>query len=163
MRAVTSWIELTRTGTNGSQLWDVAFISQALVATSLGSLPSNHASSRALLEWLEDCQMQENPKYWKQGYRNATKGAWPFSTKEQGYTVSDCAAEGMKAVLALQSLPFVPPLVEIVLTTGTATCLSSSRTLGCATAWTLSSGCRTRTVVLLPVRLSRCCILADSE
>lgn len=29
----------------------------------------------------------------------------PFSTKEQGYTVSDCTAEGLKAVMMLQSLP----------------------------------------------------------
>lgn len=94
-------------GTNGSQLWDAAFISQALVETGLGSLPQNQDSTHKLLKWLDDCQIRENPKYYEEAYRHATKGAWPFSTKEQGYTVSDCAAEGMKAVLLLQSLPFV--------------------------------------------------------
>jgi squalene cyclase len=35
--------------------------------------------------------------------RHRTKGAWPFSTKEQGYTVSDCTGEGLKSVLYLQT------------------------------------------------------------
>ena len=35
-------------------------------------------------------------------YRQKRKGGWPFSTKDNGYIVSDCAAEGMKAVLLLQ-------------------------------------------------------------
>ena len=96
-------------GTNGSQLWDTAFISQALVETGLGAEPQNHESTKALLSWLEDCQIRENPKWFVEGYRHATKGAWPFSTREQGYTVSDCAAEGMKAVLLLQSLPYALP------------------------------------------------------
>lgn len=46
--------------------------------------------------------MQSNPIHFHTAYRQATKGAWPFSTKTQGYTVSDCAAEGLKAVLFLQ-------------------------------------------------------------
>ena len=35
-------------------------------------------------------------------YRQPRKGGWPFSTKENGYIVSDCAAESMKAVILLQ-------------------------------------------------------------
>jgi lanosterol synthase len=92
-------------GTNGSQLWDAAFISQALVETGIGALPENQQSTTALLTWLDKCQIQENPKWFKAAYRHATKGAWPFSTKEQGYTVSDTTAEGMKAVMMLQELP----------------------------------------------------------
>lgn len=92
-------------GTNGSQLWDAAFISQALVETGIGALSENQASATHLLDWLDKCQIRENPKWYVEGYRHATKGAWPFSTKEQGYTVSDCTAEGMKAVMMLQELP----------------------------------------------------------
>ena len=93
------------TGTNGSQLWDASFIAQALYESSLATLPQNVSSTHKLLEWLDDCQIRENPKYFEEAYRHETKGAWPFSTKEQGYTVSDCTAEGMKSVLLLQSLP----------------------------------------------------------
>lgn len=53
-----------------------------------------------------------HPETWQQcslcyqhhdsAYRHTTKGAWPFSTKEQGYTVSDCTAEALKAVIYAQ-------------------------------------------------------------
>ncbi|KAL8277972.1 hypothetical protein RQP46_009604 [Phenoliferia psychrophenolica] len=99
-------------GTNGSQLWDAAFISQALVETGLGKEPENLASATHVLEWLDQCQIREDPKWYKEAFRHSTKGAWPFSTKEQGYTVSDCTAEGLKAVMMLQSLPKMPQLVS---------------------------------------------------
>ncbi len=92
------------TGTNGSQLWDIAFISQALVETGLGEEEENQQSCLKALDWLDKCQIQENPKWYKEGYRHASKGAWPFSTPEQSYTVSDCTGEGMKAAMALQTL-----------------------------------------------------------
>ncbi|GAA5979903.1 hypothetical protein JCM5350_005536 [Sporobolomyces pararoseus] len=100
------------TGTNGSQLWDAAFIAQALHESELATLPENEESTLKLLEWLEDCQILENPKHFEKAFRHETKGAWPFSTKEQGYTVSDCTSEGLKSVLLLQSLPNMPELVN---------------------------------------------------
>ena len=90
-------------GTNGSQLWDVAFMAQALVETGLAEEEENHASMIGALGWLEQCQIRENPKHFESAYRHTTKGAWPFSTKEQGYTVSDCTGEGLKAVLYIQN------------------------------------------------------------
>jgi len=91
-------------GTNGSQLWDAAFTAQMLYETGLAELPENHKSVNHLLEWIDDCQMQEDTKWVKEAHRHPSKGAWPFSTKEQHYTVSDCTAEGLKAVIYLQSL-----------------------------------------------------------
>lgn len=90
------------TGTNGSQLWDIAFITQALVESGIADNDANRASLGKALEWLEQTQMTENPKHFNEAYRHATKGAWPFSTKEQGYTVSDCTGEGLKAALYIQ-------------------------------------------------------------
>lgn len=89
-------------GTNGSQLWDIAFITQALVETGLGDEPENRDNLVRALRWLDQCQIQQNPKHYESSYRHATKGAWPFSTRTQGYTVSDCTGEGMKAVLYIQ-------------------------------------------------------------
>lgn len=90
-------------GTNGSQLWDTALVAQAVSSTStLVRNPSIKPSVQAILAWLEDTQITENPQHFRSCYRHATKGAWPFSTKQQGYTVTDCTAEGMKAVLDLQ-------------------------------------------------------------
>ncbi|RVW23149.1 Cycloartenol synthase [Vitis vinifera] len=41
-------------------------------------------------------------KFW---YRHISKGAWPFSTADQGWPISDCTAEGLKAVILLSKLP----------------------------------------------------------
>ncbi|KAI6125392.1 terpenoid cyclases/protein prenyltransferase alpha-alpha toroid [Pisolithus croceorrhizus] len=90
-------------GTNGSQLWDIGFISQALVETGLANDDENKESLRKALEWLDVCQIRDNPKHYETAYRHRTKGAWPFSTKEQGYTVSDCVGEGLKSVLYIQN------------------------------------------------------------
>ncbi|TIC01122.1 terpene synthase [Wallemia mellicola] len=91
---------LRETGTNGSQLWDAAFIAQALVETGLGEEEENKGATEKLLDWLDKCQIRQDPPY--PAYRQPTKGAWPFSTAEQGYTVSDCTAEGIKSVIFLQ-------------------------------------------------------------
>ncbi|KAJ7091189.1 terpenoid cyclases/protein prenyltransferase alpha-alpha toroid [Mycena epipterygia] len=91
------------TGTNGSQLWDTAFAAQALVETGLADVEENKVSAMKMLEWLDKAQMQDNPKHYHTAYRQASKGAWAFSTKEQGYTLTDCTGEALKAVLYLQN------------------------------------------------------------
>ena len=93
---------LMMTGTNGSQLWDTSFIAQAMCESGLSAKPANHKICERILSWLDMCQIRENPRFHRTAYRFATKGAWPFSTREQGYTVSDCTAEGLKGVLMLQ-------------------------------------------------------------
>lgn len=90
------------TGTNGSQLWDIAFISQAIVESGLAAEESNRPSCVKALEWLDDSQIKGNTMHYGKDYRHQSKGAWPFSTRAQSYTVSDCTAEGLKAVLYLQ-------------------------------------------------------------
>ncbi|THG23160.1 hypothetical protein TEA_008068 [Camellia sinensis var. sinensis] len=45
---------------------------------------------------LDDCP--GNLDFW---YRHISKGAWPFSTADHGWPISDCTAEGLKAVLLL--------------------------------------------------------------
>lgn len=90
------------TGTNGSQLWDVGFITQAMVESGLAEEEGNKESLVKALKWLDLCQIRANPKHFETSHRHATKGAWPFSTRTQGYTVSDCTGEGLKAVLYVQ-------------------------------------------------------------
>lgn len=38
-------------------------------------------------------------------YRHISKGAWPFSTRDHGWPISDCSSEGLKAALTLANLP----------------------------------------------------------
>ena len=90
-------------GTNGSQLWDISFITQALVESGLADKPENRPSLVKALGWLEDTQIKDHPTFFETSYRHPTRGAWPFSTRTQGYTVSDCTGEGLKAVLYIQN------------------------------------------------------------
>ncbi|KAG5513724.1 hypothetical protein PMAC_000762 [Pneumocystis sp. 'macacae'] len=91
-------------GTNGVQLWDTSFSIQALVESGLAEEPEFINSMTKALIFLDKCQIQKDCDDQQKCYRHRRKGAWPFSTKEQGYTVSDCTAEGLKAVLLLQKL-----------------------------------------------------------
>jgi lanosterol synthase len=65
-------------GTNGTQIWDTAFIVQALVETGLADVPEYHESLIKALHWLDDSQIRENPKHFEKAYRHSTKGAWSF-------------------------------------------------------------------------------------
>ncbi|CDO68816.1 hypothetical protein BN946_scf184805.g25 [Trametes cinnabarina] len=89
-------------GTNGSQLWDIGFTAQALVESGLAHEDEFRESVFRALRWLEHAQIRDNPKHFTTAYRHPTKGAWPFSTRTQGYTVSDCTGEGLKAVIYIQ-------------------------------------------------------------
>ena len=141
-------------GTNGSQLWDAAFAAQMLYETGLAELEENKESVNKLLGWIDDCQMQEDTPYVEVAHRHPSKGAWPFSTREQHYTVSDCTAEGLKAVIYLQSLGCVPhtsgtafsPLIHDPRLTGTPP--TSSAKSACAGPSTFSYPCRTRMAAL---------------
>ena len=87
---------------NGSQLWDIAFISQAVVESGLAAEESNRASCVKALEWLDQAQIKDNTMHYGKDYRHRSKGAWPFSTPVNGYGVSDCTGEALKGVLCLQ-------------------------------------------------------------
>lgn len=90
---------LTCGGTNGTQLWDTAFSVIAAAEAGLVKRPEfNESMERALL-FLDNSQFRDDLA---DPYRQKRKGGWPFSTKDNSYIVSDCAAEGMKAVLLLQ-------------------------------------------------------------
>lgn len=63
------------TGTNGSQLWDLAFISQAIVESGLAEEEANGESCFRALDWLDKAQIRENPKWYEVAYRHGSKGA----------------------------------------------------------------------------------------
>ena len=69
----------------------------------LAKEPQNHESIIRALEFIDDCQIKCNVPEMERCYRHCSKGAWPFSTRHQGYTVSDCTAEGLKSVIHLQN------------------------------------------------------------
>ena len=99
-------------GTNGVQTWDTSWLVQAVVEAELAEDPKWKPMLTNALEFLEDQQIRENCREQDVCYRQQRKGAWAFSTKTQGYTVSDTTSEALKAVLMLQRLPGYPKQVS---------------------------------------------------
>ncbi|KAL8716522.1 MAG: hypothetical protein Q9225_006159, partial [Loekoesia sp. 1 TL-2023] len=99
-------------GTNGVQTWDTSFLIQAVVEAGLAEDPKWRPMLIKALEFLDDQQIRENCREQDVCYRQRRKGAWAFSTREQGYTVSDCTSEALKSVILLQHLPGYPKLVS---------------------------------------------------
>ncbi|KAM3068894.1 Lanosterol synthase erg7A [Clarireedia jacksonii] len=99
-------------GTNGVQCWDTAFLIQAVMDAGLAEDPRWRPMLTKALEFLDDQQIRENVDDQAVCYRQQRKGAWAFSTKDQGYAVSDCISEALKAVILLQRTPGYPTLLE---------------------------------------------------
>jgi lanosterol synthase len=99
-------------GTNGVQTWDTSFLILAVVEAGEAENPIWKPMLMSALAFLEDQQIRENCREQDVCYRQRRKGAWAFSTKTQGYTVSDCTSEALKAVILLQNTPGFPTLVS---------------------------------------------------
>jgi len=98
-------------GYNGSQLWDTAFSLQAIIESGLG-----HEFAETMKlghSYLDVTQVRENVPNNERYYRHISKGAWPFSTRDHGWPISDCTAEGLKTVLLLRQFEFITPLEDV--------------------------------------------------
>ncbi|KAI8928054.1 terpenoid cyclases/protein prenyltransferase alpha-alpha toroid [Entophlyctis helioformis] len=94
------------------RLWDTAFAVQASLEAGLAQEEEFHSMFQKAYDFMDDMQIRHNMENYKQCYRHISKGAWPFSTREQSYTVSDCTAEGLKSVLLThKALTYVKPTV----------------------------------------------------
>ncbi|KAF8020214.1 hypothetical protein BT93_G0805 [Corymbia citriodora subsp. variegata] len=90
-------------GYNGSQLWDVAFAVQALLATNL--VDECGSALKKAHEFVKDSQVRaDGSRDLANWYRHIGKGGWPFSTPEHGWIISDCTAEALKAALFLSEM-----------------------------------------------------------
>ncbi|MEM9191058.1 MAG: prenyltransferase/squalene oxidase repeat-containing protein [Myxococcota bacterium] len=98
----SDWDGVKMQGYNSSELWDTAFAVQAMVATGakVKSLPT---LSRAA-DFIDRTQVREDVPHRERVFRHASRGGWPFSTREHGWPISDCTAEGIKASLQLEGL-----------------------------------------------------------
>ena len=99
-------------GTNGVQTWDTSWLIQAAVEAGIAEDPKWKSMLVKALEFLEYQQIRENCKEQDICYRQQRKGAWAFSTKTQGYTVSDTTSEALKAVIMLQIEHQYPKLIS---------------------------------------------------
>ncbi|XP_057979064.1 cycloartenol synthase 2 [Malania oleifera] len=91
-------------GYNGSQLWDAAFAVQAIISTNL--VEEYGPTLRKAHTFIKNSQVLEDcPGDLASWYRHISKGCWPFSTADHGWPISDCTAEGLKAILLLSKIP----------------------------------------------------------
>ncbi|ODQ81187.1 hypothetical protein BABINDRAFT_33741 [Babjeviella inositovora NRRL Y-12698] len=98
-------------GTNGVQVWDAAFAVQYLFMAGLAELPRYRGVvARAYTLLLHS---QFDTECVPGSFRDARDGGWPFSTKTQGYTVSDCSAEALKAIIMVKNSPVFGDLPQI--------------------------------------------------
>lgn len=90
-------------GTNGVQVWDVAFALQYCCVAGLAEHPEFHDMITRGYRFL--VRSQFDTECVPGSFRDRRSGGWPFSTKPQGFTVSDCTAESIKAILMVQNTP----------------------------------------------------------
>ncbi len=90
---------LKMNGYNGSQLWDTAFATQALVESGMAETFPEMA--RRSYKFFDDNQIRVNYRQHDRYFRDVTVGGWAFSTRDQGWPVTDCTSEGMKSALML--------------------------------------------------------------
>ncbi|KAG7023335.1 putative oxidosqualene cyclase, partial [Cucurbita argyrosperma subsp. argyrosperma] len=93
-------------GYHGSQLWDVAFAVQAIVATDL--VEEYGSVLKKAHDFVKNSQVRRNgfgdddPSDW---YRHISKGGWPFSTPDNAWPVSDCTSEALKVAIMMSQMP----------------------------------------------------------
>jgi len=97
-------------GYNGSQLWDTAFWVQAVAESGIGY--EFQESLNKARHYLDISQVPADAPNMHKYHRHYSKGAWPFSTQDHGWPISDCTAEGIKASLSLRQFPYVFPISD---------------------------------------------------
>jgi len=92
-------------GYNGSQLWDVAFTTRAMLESDLGLLFPETINKG--YQFIDNMQILTEHETHQEFFRHPMIGSWPFSTAEQGWPVADCTAKGLSATLAIQKTGLV--------------------------------------------------------
>ncbi|PAN24753.1 hypothetical protein PAHAL_4G248900 [Panicum hallii] len=84
---------------DGCQSWETAFIIQAYCETGL--VAELGPSLRRAYDFINKSQILENHPNSESYYRHRSKGSWTLSTADNGWSVSDCTAEALQALLCV--------------------------------------------------------------
>ncbi|XP_066380935.1 achilleol B synthase-like [Miscanthus floridulus] len=87
---------------DGNPTWETSFIVQAYCSTGL--INEIDSTLRKAHEFIKSSQIRENHPDYKTYYRHKSKGSWTLSTADNGWSVSDCTAEALKALLLLSNI-----------------------------------------------------------
>lgn len=97
-------------GYNGSQLWDTALATRAILESDLGKrFPKTVERS---YRFIERSQIKSEHPTHAEFFRHPMIGSWPFSTADNGWPVSDCTAEGLSAALAIHRSGLVEAVID---------------------------------------------------
>ncbi|CAL5040975.1 unnamed protein product [Urochloa decumbens] len=86
----------------GCQSWETAFIVQAFCSTDL--VNEFGPTLERAHDFLKKSQVLENHPNYESYYRHRSKGSWTLSTADNGWSVSDCTAEALKALMLLSKI-----------------------------------------------------------
>lgn len=101
-------------GYNGSQLWDTSFALQAILE---GGLEEHFPEvCQQAYNYIDISQVQEELSDTDRNkfFRHRSKGGWPFSTRDHGWPISDCTAEGLSSVLKAHHQNLMPVEKKLV-------------------------------------------------
>ncbi|CAM0914184.1 unnamed protein product [Alopecurus aequalis] len=84
---------------DGCQGWEMPFIVQAISSTDL--IDEFAPIIKKAHEFIKKSQVLANFPSYQRFYRHRSKGSWTLSTIDNGWSVSDCTAEAVKALLLL--------------------------------------------------------------
>ncbi|VAI00097.1 unnamed protein product [Triticum turgidum subsp. durum] len=87
---------------DGCQSWEIAFIIQAYCSTNL--VNEFGTTLKKAYGFLKSSQVLDNHPDGEAYYRHRSKGSWTLSTADNGWSVSDCTAEALKALLLLSNI-----------------------------------------------------------
>jgi squalene/oxidosqualene cyclase-like protein len=88
-------------GYHSSRVWDTSFAVQALVAS--GELERVQPTLESANRYLDENQVKRDLPLRERSYRDPTRGGWGFSQKDNGWIVSDCTGEALRAVIGVRS------------------------------------------------------------
>eukprot|EP00668_Euglena_longa_P001203 GGOE01001427.1.p1 GENE.GGOE01001427.1~~GGOE01001427.1.p1 ORF type:complete len:940 (-),score=217.60 GGOE01001427.1:403-3012(-) len=105
-------------GYNGSQMWDTSLAIQGVLESGLAEkFPDVCKGAWRFVERTQILSTEtsqateafkyEEPALRKKYNRHVSQGGWPFSTSAHGWPISDCTAEGVKAVCSLLKTPCI--------------------------------------------------------
>ncbi|KAI8711754.1 Terpene cyclase/mutase family member [Fusarium sp. LHS14.1] len=98
--------------TNRSQCWDTAFLIQAACHCGFQKEERWRPMLFKAYQFLDRQQIRENCVDQEKCYRQPRKGAWAFSNKDQGFAISDCIAEALRAVMLLEKTGNFPKIFD---------------------------------------------------
>lgn len=82
-------------GEDATAVWDTAFSIQAIASTAFAG--EHAASLRRAHAFLSSAQIREDLPDAERFFRHPPRGAWPFSSRRQGWAVTDCTSEAVRA------------------------------------------------------------------